>query len=228
MAPQPGRWRPRGCEEPSHPARLFAVMLLFFRERGRFPRGAGEIDAEMVTDLARRLDLPKPDLDALFPFGAAERTLERQRAEIRALFAFREATVADAEALEVWLRDHAVAETRDIDRLAAALEERCRAIAIEPPTPDRIERIVRAAIHAHEERFAATVHDRLPPEARKRLDGLLHSARAGEDGGDVAHRAGREGLPDLAREVIEAGECASSIDRCAHRGCEHRILQFRL
>jgi TnpA family transposase len=164
----------------------FAVMLLFFRERGRFPRGAGEIDAEMVTDLARRLDLPKPDLDALFPFGAAERTLERQRAEIRALFAFREATVADAEALEVWLRDHAVAETRDIDRLAAALEERCRAIAIEPPTPDRIERIVRAAIHAHEERFATTVHARLPPEARERLDALLHPARAVEDGEDIA------------------------------------------
>src|SRR3954454_9110620 len=190
MAPQPGRWRPRGCEEPSHPARLFAVMLLFFRERGRFPRGAGEIDAEMVTDLARRLDLPKPDLDALFPFGAAERTLERQRAEIRALFAFREATIADAEALGIWLRDYAVAETRDIGRLAAALEERCRAIAIEPPTADRIERIVRAAIHAHEERFAATIHARLSLEARERLDALLHPARTAEDGRDVVEPVG--------------------------------------
>jgi TnpA family transposase len=164
----------------------FAVMLLFFRERGRFPRGPGEVDAGIIAELARGLDVPEPNPDALFPFGAAERTLERQRAEIRALFAFREATIADAEALGIWLRDHAVAGTRDIGRLAAALEERCRAIAIEPPTPDRIERIVRAAIHAHEERFAATVHDRLPPEARKRLDGLLHPARAGEDGGDVA------------------------------------------
>ncbi|HKG77706.1 MAG TPA: DUF4158 domain-containing protein, partial [Beijerinckiaceae bacterium] len=157
----------------------FAVMLLFFRERGRFPRGPGEVDAGIIAELARGLDVPEPNPDALFPFGAAERTLERQRAEIRALFAFREATIADAEALGIWLRDHAVAGTRDIGRLAAALEERCRAIAIEPPTPDRIERIVRAAIHAHEERFAATVHDRLPPEARKRLDGLLHPARAG-------------------------------------------------
>jgi TnpA family transposase len=164
----------------------FAVMLLFFRERGRFPRGPDEVDAGTVADLARRLDVPEPDPDALFPFGAAERTLERQRAEIRALFAFREATVADAEALEVWLRDHAVAETRDIDRLAAALEERCRAITIEPPTPDRIKRIVRAAIHAREERFATTVHARLPPEARERLDALLHPAQAVEDGGDIA------------------------------------------
>jgi TnpA family transposase len=163
----------------------FAVMLLFFRERGRFPRGPDEVDAGTVADLARRLDVPEPDPDALFPFGAAERTLERQRAEIRALFAFREATIADAEALGIWLRDYAVAETRDIGRLAAALEERCRAIAIEPPTADRIERIVRAAIHAHEERFAATIHARLSLEARERLDALLHPARTAEDGRDV-------------------------------------------
>jgi len=164
----------------------FAVMLLFFRERGRFPRGPDEVDAGTVADLARRLDVPEPDPDALFPFGAAERTLERQRAEIRALFAFREATIADAEALGIWLRDYAVAETRDIGRLAAALEERCRAIAIEPPTADRIERIVRAAIHAHEERFAATIHACLSLEARERLDALLHPARAVEDGEDIA------------------------------------------
>src|SRR3954447_16114569 len=48
----------------------FAVMLLFFRERGRFPRGPDEVDAGTVADLARRLDVPEPDPDALFPFGA--------------------------------------------------------------------------------------------------------------------------------------------------------------
>lgn len=131
----------------------------------------------MVTGLARLIDLPEPDPEALFPFGAAERTLERQRAEIRTLFAYRKATLADAEILRTWLQDHAVAETRDVDRLAAMLEERCRTIAIEPPTPDRIERIVRAAIRAHEERFAAAVHARLPHGARERLDALLHPAR---------------------------------------------------
>src|SRR4051794_8883596 len=99
---------------------------------------------------------PRPDRsERRLPALIATSSLKVLRRPLEpGLFAFREATVADAEALEVWLRDHAVTETRDIDRLAAALEERCRAIAIEPPTPDRIERIVRAAIHAHEERFA--------------------------------------------------------------------------
>src|SRR4051794_22305790 len=131
---------------------------------------------------------PRPDRsERRLPALIATSSLKVLRRPLEpGLFAFREATVADAEALEVWLRDHAVTETRDIDRLAAALEERCRAIAIEPPTPDRIERIARAAIHAHEERFATTVHARLPPEARERLDALLHPARAVEDGEDIA------------------------------------------
>src|SRR3954470_20116006 len=91
----------------------FAVMLLFFRERGRFPRGPGEVDAGIVAELARDLDVPEPDPDMLFPFGAAERTLERQRAEIRALFAFREATLAAAAPLGIWRADHAGPRPRD-------------------------------------------------------------------------------------------------------------------
>jgi hypothetical protein len=38
------------------------------------------------------------------------RTAERVRSEIRIRFGFREATVADADALSEWLRDHAAAE----------------------------------------------------------------------------------------------------------------------
>jgi hypothetical protein len=40
-------------------------------------------------------------------------TLKRHRAEIRALSGARETTVADGEALTDWLRDHAVADSRD-------------------------------------------------------------------------------------------------------------------
>ena len=51
----------------------FAAMLLFFRDYGRFPRGPAEIGVEMVTDLARVLDVPTPTEGEVFPFGVAER-----------------------------------------------------------------------------------------------------------------------------------------------------------
>lgn len=77
---------------------------------------------------------------------------------------------ADAETLVLWLRDHAVARTRDPVELAADTEARCRALRIEPPTSDRFARIVRAAIRAYEDRHIAAVHARLTPGMRVSWD----------------------------------------------------------
>jgi hypothetical protein len=162
----------------------FAVMLLFYRAQGRFPRTAAEVDEGAVAELARTLGVPAPEGAALLLPEAADRTLERQRAEIRARLGFREASVADAEELGVWLRDNVVAETRDHGRLAEKLEERCRALRIEPPTPDRVGRIVRGAVRAYEDRLHAAIHAQLPPEVRERLDALLWPLPAGTGAND--------------------------------------------
>jgi TnpA family transposase len=186
----------------------FAIMLLFFRARGRFPRTIGEISEDVMTGLARTLGVPAPDGTALLP-STSDRTLERQRAEIRALLGFREATVADAEELGAWLRDHAVAETRDHavaetrdhGRLTACLEERCRALRIEPPTPDRVGRIVRSAVRAYEDRLFATIHARLPPEVRERPDALLRPPPAGTGADGEDDPAAAEGARALLNFV---------------------------
>ncbi|HMB07030.1 MAG TPA: DUF4158 domain-containing protein, partial [Isosphaeraceae bacterium] len=101
------------------------------------------------------------------------RTVERHRAEIRAMLGYREATVADAEALEDWLRGQAAEVGAVADHLTARLEARCREMLIEPPSTDRVDRIVRKAIHAYEERLYADIHARLPFATRARLDALL-------------------------------------------------------
>jgi len=180
----------------------FAVMLLFFRARGRFPRSVGEIGEDTVTELARTLGVPALDSAASLLPKALDRTLERQRAEIRALLGFREATVADAEALGAWLRGSVVAETRDHGRLVAQLEERCRILCLEPPTPDRVGRIVRGAVRAYEDQLHATIHARLPAEARERLDALLRPPPVGieADGeDDPAAPAGARALLNFVR-----------------------------
>lgn len=74
----------------------FAVMLLFFRARGRFPRVAAEVNGTAVAKLARSLGVPEPGSgEPLLP-DAADRTAERQRAEIRALLGFCGAGIADS------------------------------------------------------------------------------------------------------------------------------------
>lgn len=79
----------------------------------------------------------------------------------------------DAEVLSVRLRDHAVPQHRDLTQLAATLEGECRQRHLEPPAPDRIERIVRSALSMYEERFHARTLGRLSPVARALLDALL-------------------------------------------------------
>src|SRR3954447_11407715 len=160
----------------------FAVLLLFFREHGRFPLDGSEIDRRMVGEVAQQIHVPAPADDALNLSG---RTTERHRAEIRALFGYREATVADAAALEDWLRDQATVVGAVPDHLVPRLEARCRELAIEPPSADRVDRIVRSAIHAHEVRLYARIRDRLTPETRARLEALLQpgsDAGSGSDG----------------------------------------------
>ena len=175
----PDGWRLTPTDAPlimakSRANRLsFALLLLFFRAYGRFPHAAEEIAPDIVADVARQLDLrpapaPSPTVSG--------RTVERHRAEIRLLLGFREATVADGKDLTEWLRDHAVRESRDRDWLTEALVQRCRGLKIELPAADRIERLVRSALHAYDERFCDEIHRRLPPPTRTRLDALLSAA----------------------------------------------------
>ena len=201
----------------------FAILLTFFRERGRFPRDEDEVGTQGIAALSRQFDVPTPIDGEAFLTG---RTAERLRAEIRVRFGFREATVADAEMLTVWLRDHVAGEAGgEIVPIIERLEVRCRELAIEPPTSDRMERIARTALRAHEERFHAAVYERLSSATRERLEALLRPDKAGGDGSaqdDVADSApalilklrGSPGRPSLAsmQDELEKLELIRQID----------------
>ena len=164
----------------------FATWLMFFRDHGRFPRGPSDLETLDIAALARQIEVSVPADGRLL---LAERTAKRLRTEIRARFGFREATVADAQTLSAWLRDHVAGEAGgQIDPLIERLEARCRELAIEPPTADRVERIARAALRAHEEQFHADIYARLSPVNRESLEELLGSAEG-------------EGDPSVAEEV---------------------------
>jgi TnpA family transposase len=158
-----------------HPAnRLgFALLLLFFRQHGRFPSRLSDIDQAQKENLARQLGLPE---DASHTLELSPRTLERYRPEIRAWFGFRKATRADAEQLEAWLGEYAATVGADPGTLRAGLVARCREQAIEPPSEERQDRLIGTALRAHEERLYAGVLARLAPETRTRLDALLRPA----------------------------------------------------
>ena len=102
----------------------FAILLTFFRDRVRFPRDESEVEPHGIAALSRQLNVPPPVDGDSFLTG---RTAERLRAEIRFRFGFREATVADADMLTAWLRDHVTGEVGgEIEPMIERLEARCR------------------------------------------------------------------------------------------------------
>jgi len=177
------------------PSRLgFAVLLKFFQHQGRFPRSAREVPKAVVDHLASQLKVERASWNAYDPGG---RTIKSHRSEIRRLLGFREATVADGEALVGWLRDQCLPRTQRFEQIESAAYERLRSLHIEPPTPTRLERLIRSAQHAFDQRFCATIHGRLSSATREQLEALLDTDEENNAAGETIAIPGRTPLQAL-------------------------------
>jgi hypothetical protein len=136
----------------------FAVLLKFFQFEGRFPTGPHEIPGKVLRFIAPQVEA-QPDAFKEYPWQG--RTVERHRATIRNILGFRESTVGDARALEVWLIEEVLNREHRMDQLREIILERCRALRIEPPAPEQLRRLVNSALHSHETRFCQDIFQKL-------------------------------------------------------------------
>lgn len=111
-----------------------------------------------------------------------------------------------------WLQAHCVANERNPERVKRAALARFRDLRIEPPAPDRVDRLVRSAIASHEEVLCATVIERSPPETRARLEALLQPVPAPppKEASGSASEASRAPLHQLRTEPGKA--CLETIE----------------
>ena len=156
----------------------FALLLKFHQHEHRFPRHAGELSPVVVDFVAAQVNVP---VDQWKQYDWRGRTIEYHRAQIRDFLGYREATVEDADALGSWLEENWIARDRSVERLKGLLLERCHELRIEPPAPDRVDRVVRSAIRSFEERSSVLVFEKLPEIARARLDALLYEVSKSSD-----------------------------------------------
>jgi hypothetical protein len=159
----------------------FAVLLRFYTERDRFPRGRSEIPDAAVEYVARQVGVPAADF-AFYQWSG--RTIEFHRAQIRRALGFRECGVADADKLTEWLVRNVTQAERDAGQVREELLARCREERIEPPSGGRLDRMVRSALHRGEELLFATVSARLPEPVRARLVALVEAVNDGDEDED--------------------------------------------
>ena len=117
----------------------FAVLFKFFQYAGVFPRASQDVPLTVVDHIAQQVGVPA---DTWAQYAWDGRTIEYHRAQIRQHLGFREATVADGETLVTWLSEQIVPTTRRPDHLKEAMVQRCRDLRIEPPTPERLDRLI--------------------------------------------------------------------------------------
>ncbi|MGW0003764.1 DUF4158 domain-containing protein [Nocardia grenadensis] len=158
----------------------FALLLRFYTEWGRFPRGRAELPDDAVEYVARQVKVNPTDI-AFYEWSG--RTIEYHRAQIRKALGFRECSVADTEALTDWL----IANVTQVERSPEVVREhvlaQCRVEKIEPPTSGRIDRMVASALHRGEELLFKLVDSRIDEQAKARMQALIADNGTDEEGG---------------------------------------------
>jgi hypothetical protein len=158
----------------SGPGRLgFAALLKFFQAEARFPASKCEVPEIAVAHLVRQTNVA-PESWAEYDWHG--RNIKYHRAEIRALWGFQEATTEDCESVMAWLRDHVLAQERQPERIREAALQRFRELKMEPPTFERLDRLLASALRTSEEQFSETLFHQLSPETRLGLDTLLQTS----------------------------------------------------
>lgn len=151
----------------------FAALLWCYRRDGRFPRDGETLAVPENALLSHILGQPvPPDAASTLP----ERTAKRFHAEIREHCKARGTTNEDIDVLADWLIAQPAVRTSDPATLALAVCEECRRRGLEPPSTERVDRLVRLVLHTHEMIVADAVLARLDPVTRQQLDALLQPA----------------------------------------------------
>jgi TnpA family transposase len=156
----------------------FAILLKFFQYEARFPIQAYEVPGSVVAHIAQQVEIPA---EAFAAYDWQGRTIKYHRQRIRTLFGFRELTAADTDALGQWLHEVILPSERTPERLTAAVYQRCRELRIEPPTADRIARLVGSSTRSYEEAFCQHLAQHLSPAVQERLEALLVPIATAED-----------------------------------------------
>jgi hypothetical protein len=156
----------------------FAVLLKFFQMEARYPRSKQEVPKQVVSYIAQLLGVSSK-LYKEYSFSG--RTFERHRAEIRSFLGWREFTVEDAAEFTNWLCEKVLVYERHPNALEAGFYQRLRQLKLEPPTPERIERLIRSASYTTEKKFCTGIFKQLSFETLRKMDTLLKTRNGLDD-----------------------------------------------
>ncbi|WP_144876459.1 DUF4158 domain-containing protein, partial [Hyella patelloides] len=172
----------------------FAVLLKYFPTFARFPDSPKEIPDAIISYIAQQIQISS---NSYSDYDWQGRSITNHRAAIRKLFGFRVAKVADGEEMVDWLKAEIIESEQRIEPISELVYQRFRELQIEPPTPGRVERLVKSAVAKYEADFQEDILNKLTPENIQQID-LLLSTEETEDDESVEQSGKKTKMSDFA------------------------------
>ena len=174
----------------------FGLLLKYLLWKARFPGGRSDLPDNSVDFVAKQVGVPASEIGFYDWDG---RQVKRHRMEIRRATGFRQCSLADADKLTTWLVEGVARHERRPERVREELLRRCREEKIEPPTADRIGRIVGPALHRAEQSQYLEIGTRIRPATTGRILSLIEQSTEDTDS-ETADRS-----EELARIKADPG-----------------------
>nr|WP_245596830.1 DUF4158 domain-containing protein [Shimazuella kribbensis] len=150
----------------------FAALMKFFQHEARFPAKPSDIPKTVIDFIAKQLKISSAMFDH---YSWSSRTLTNHRNEIRKLYGFREGTLQDETEVTHWLQEKVWDYAGEFEPLKEAFYAEYRRRKIEPPTNDRVERMVKSALWNQEQQFYQDTYQKLSPTSIAHMNALMES-----------------------------------------------------
>ncbi len=155
----------------------FALLLKHFQLFARFPDSQSSIPQTIISYIAHQINVS----ESLYSnYDWQGRSAKGHRVEIRRLFNFRVATVADSEQMAEWLVQEILPTEQRFESLIEQVYQKWKELQIEPPTPGRIDRLIHSAITQHETNFCHQIFSQLSQKVISQIDILLTTEESDE------------------------------------------------
>jgi len=148
----------------------FAPLLKYFLLNGCFPADETDFPDRIVPYIASQIGVSPSTLPA---FQWDGRMVKYYKQTIREFAGFRPFAQSDVIRVTEWLITHVVPQGESDEKMREDLLTHLRKLSLEPPTKDRLERILASARHQFQERLCEETIALLTDDVRVRLDALL-------------------------------------------------------
>ncbi|WP_010233689.1 Tn3 family transposase [Clostridium arbusti] len=190
----------------------FAVLLKFFQMEARFPNSKNEVAKVVIDYIAKQVQVTGNLFDN---YDMNSRTYYNHKSQTREYFEFREPTAEDANSMTKWLSNHVFYYDANTETLKEKVYSKFRQLHIEPPTPERIDRIIKSSISTYEKQFFEKTFNKLSRKTIVKMDNLLNDLTSCDESeinnnteefisfSQLRSDPGRIGLESIFKEVTK-------------------------